>query len=192
MPEIMTITSVGWGIAALAAWVAEGSNSSWWITPPPPAPPAWSNDETEHDCRWWTVADPCVERDTSYSAHRRVEPSSDTWSKARYCALNNDTGCVLSHEVDANSPYGFFAYDSKIADLRFYSNPELRVQSDTRVELQIYEPTHALRATTHEMYKSLQIEHLDTQSFRLLRVDAEGELAYCAQLLNLSTCGFAT
>lgn len=189
MPELLTVTGVGWGIAALTAWAVEGSNSSWWITPPPPAPPYWSGDTSiEYECRWWTVANECVQRDTSYGIHRRNEPSSETWHHARYCALKNDTGCVLSHEIDATSPYGFFAYDAKIADLRFYSQPELHVKVDDRVELQLYEPTHTVRATTHEMYRQLQIEYLDTQSLRLLRDEAEGELAYCAQLLNLSTC----
>ena len=192
MPEIITVTGIGWGIAALAAWAVEGSNSSWWITPPPPAPPYWSDDtSSEYECRWWTAVDDCIERDVSYTAHRRTNPSSETWRIARYCALKNDTGCILSHEIDPNAPYGFFIYDAKIADLRFYSQPELKVRvedRDDRVAIQVYEPTHTQRATTHEMHRQLQIEHVDTQSPRVLRVNAEGELAYCAQLLNLSTC----
>lgn len=189
MVELITVTGIGWGVAALAAWAVEGSNSSWWITPPPPAPPYWNGDtSSEYQCRWWTVANTCVERDITYGAHRRTKPSSETWNHARQCALNNDTGCVLFHEIDDTSPYGFFFYDPKIADLRFYSQPDLHVQTDDRIEVQVYEPTHTLRATSHEMHRRLLIEHLDTQSLRSLRVEAEGELAYCAQLLNLSTC----
>lgn len=189
MPEVLTVTGIGWGIAALAAWAVEGSNSSWWITPPPSAPPFWNGDASaEYECRWWTVGNECIERDSSYSAHRRTTPSSETWHHARYCALKNNTGCVLSHEMDSNAPYGFFTYDSKIADLRFYSQPDLHVDIEDRVEIQVYEPTHALRPTTHEMYRHIQIEHVDSQSLRLFRIQAEGELAYCAQLLNLSTC----
>jgi hypothetical protein len=189
MPEVLTLTGIGWGIAALAAWAVEGSNSSWWITPPPPAPPFWNGDiSMEYECRWWTTVNECSQRDTSYNAHRRVEPSSDVWHKARYCALKNDTGCVLTHEIDGNAPYGFFAYDPKVSDLRFYSQPELQIQTEEKVEVQLYEPTHTLRASSHEFYTRLQIEHVDTQSMRLIRTVAEGELAYCAQLLNLSTC----
>ena len=192
MVEIITVTGIGWGVAALAAWALEGSNSSWWITPPPPAPPYWNGDTSnEYECRWWTVANDCTKRDVSYSVHGRTNPSSEMWHRARYCALKNDTGCVLSHEIDPEAPYGFFIYDAKIADLRFYSQPDMKVpmgKRDDRLEIQVYEPTHTLRASTHEMYRQIQIDHLDTQSLRLIHVEVEGELAYCAQLLNLSTC----
>lgn len=189
MPEILTITGLGWGIAAFAAWAIEGSNSSWWIHPPPAAPPSWSDDPSiEYECRWWTFANACVQHDTSYNAHRRTVPSGETWNRARHCAMKNDTGCILSHEIDDSAPYGFFVYDSTIADLRFYSQPELHLLSEERVEVQVYEPTHTKRPYSLELYQELQIEHVDVQSHRLLRTQANGELAYCAQLLNLSTC----
>jgi len=189
MPEILTITGLGWGIAAFAAWAVEGSNSSWWIHPPPPAPPSWNGDTlAEYECRWWTLSDGCVAHDKSYGVHKRTEPTSEMWNHARYCAMKNDTGCILSHEIDRSASYGFFVYDPTIADLRFYSQPELHTLDDERVEVQIYEPTHASRPSSHELYYQLRIEHLDTQSPRILRTQATGELAYCAQLLNISTC----
>ena len=190
MVEIVTLTGIGWGVAALFAWVAEGSNSTWFIHPPPPSPPSWSFEEsTTYECHWWKPTDHCSPRDASHAAHRQFEPSTESWQHARYCAMKNDTGCVLSHEVSANTPYGFFAYDPQLADLRFYAQPEMHVDGEPDVEIQVYEPTHTHTATVERMYQRVRIDHIDQHSMRIFSDWLGGEAAFCAQLLNLSSCG---